>query len=180
MDDEVRLIKKIQSGQKKEFQHLISKYEKGCRTFFWQRCNGNLEVSRDLAQEAFIRVFRNINSLTQPEGFKAWFWTICRNVLIDYQRKEKCEQKLTRANFQDKTTSPEKIAETRQTVQKAINELPENQKEIIELKYFWELSLEEVAQTLKTPLGTIKGRLTAARKRLVELLDQDSTDEKLS
>jgi len=173
MDEEVRLIKKIQSGQKKEFQQLINRYEKGCRMFFWHRCANNIEISRDLAQEVFIRVYQNIASLKQPEGFRAWFFTICRNVLIDYQRREKCEQRTRSIAASSASCSPAHIAESRQNVQNALNSLPENQKEVIELKYFWDLTLEEVARTLEIPLGTIKTRLTAARKRLMDLLKQD-------
>ncbi|MFZ5951454.1 MAG: RNA polymerase sigma factor [Candidatus Rifleibacteriota bacterium] len=177
MDQEVLLIKKIQSGQSGEFQKLIDRYEKGCRTFFWQRCDNNLEVSRDLAQEVFIKVFQNINSLDRPEGFKAWFWTICRNVLIDYQRRENCERRTLLKQAGTPGQSPDQIAEARHTVQSAVDKLPENQKEVIELKYFWDLSLDEISQTLKTPVGTVKSRLTAARKRLLELLGQDAENE---
>ncbi len=173
MDEELRLIKRIKSGHKNEFQHLITKYEKGCRTFFWQRCHRNLELSRDLAQEAFIRVYRNIGTLEKPEGFKAWFWTICRNVLIDYLRKEKREQSLPFPDQAAANASPDNIAENRCSVQAALTRLTENQREIIELKYFWELPVEEVARTLETPLGTVKSRLVAAKKRLLELLSKD-------
>lgn len=179
MDEEVLLIKKIQSGQQSEFQKLIDRYEKGCRTFFWQRCDNDLEVSRDLAQEVFIKVFQNINSLDRPEGFKAWFWTICRNVMIDFQRRENCEKRVLQKQSETVRQTPDQIAETRHRVQSAINKLPENQREVIELKYFWDLSLDEISQALKTPLGTIKSRLMAARKRLLELLDRDSGNEEM-
>lgn len=130
-----------------------------------------MELAKDLAQEAFIRAFRSLDGLKPPSAFKPWFWTICRNLLIDHARKAARETVNCRIEVPAAPEEPSVIVERRQRIQDALSGLSEPQREVIELKYFWDCTLGEVAELTGKPLGTVKTHLTAARRRLLELFE---------
>lgn len=139
---------------------------------------GNREQAEDLAQEAFCRVYRGRRDYAARGNFLAWLKRIAVNVARDFLRGDR------RATF----VSLDDLAETparetgfdpfaalasrmlRQEIRDAVDALPPDQRQALVLHYFGGASIEEVAERMGCPVGTIKSRLHHARRRIREML----------
>jgi len=181
----LELIKKAQQGDSNAFGELIAAYEKfvfnvACRMF------GNAQDAEDIAQEALIKAYKNIDKFDFNSSFSTWLYRITTNTCIDEMRKRKGketysidnEDEETGLSLQIKDTAPdasEKVMqqETVSEVRKAIDKLSEEHKMVIILRDIQDLSYEEVADTLGINVGTVKSRLARARKNLKDIILKD-------
>lgn len=140
---------------------------------------GDREEARDLAQETFLRVWRNLEACREPERFEAWLLRIARNASLDALRRRQARpprQDLpvesahaladpapgAEARWQDETR--------RRLVLQALDALSPLNRELIILKEMQDLPLEEIADMLQVPLGTVKSRASRARLELARAL----------
>jgi len=131
-------------------------------------------LSDDLVQGACERALANAGSWTPGTRFDAWMFRILRNHWIDHLRRMKAEGMTEDVANQtqligDKGEEPilSKLALTE--VQRAIDSLPPEQREVLVLVCAEDLTYRETADILNVPVGTVMSRLARARKRLVEL-----------
>lgn len=136
---------------------------------------GNAEEARDLAQEIFIRLYRRLDACTNDETFVPWMIRLARNACIDRLRRMKARPPTAgipvEEMFDLKTSTPDpaeqhEIDSRRQLVHRALQKLSQINREIILLKEIQGMSLEDVSQTLKIPIGTVKSRSNRARIEL--------------
>lgn len=138
---------------------------------------GNREEARDLAQEVFIRVYRNIHLCKSAETFMPWVIRITRNLSIDHKRRKAARPTASDVPVEEmyELPAPGRDPETewmassrKRLIFRALQELTEINREIILLKEIQGLKLEEIASLLKVPLGTVKSRANRARIELAE------------
>lgn len=140
-------------------------------------------LAEDAVQEAFLQIWRSAASF-RPERAKAstWILTLVHRRAVDLVRRE--ERRATEP-LTDETPVPEARERTedaawlrfeRERVQRALSQLPDVQREALELAYYGGFSQSELAERLGVPLGTIKSRMFSGLARLRELLD-DTTRE---
>jgi RNA polymerase sigma-70 factor (ECF subfamily) len=134
----------------------------------------NREDAEDVAQEAFLRAFRNFHRLRERERFRAWLARITWRLAIDRWRSAGRRERRELA-AEDPATSPtvESLAasrELRRHLDRAVDELPEKLRIVVILAAIQEHSLEEVASLMELPVGTVKSRLHMAKKELAEKL----------
>ncbi len=144
------------------------------------RMLGNRHEAEDIAQEAFLRAYVNINSFNINLKFSSWLYRIATNLCIDRIRKKKPDYYLDAevagtdgltmySQIPAETRLPEEDVESlelRETIQKEISKLPEKYRTVIVLKYIEELSLNEISEILDIPLGTVKTRIHRGREAL--------------
>jgi len=125
-------------------------------------------------QETFAAVWRSARSYRPERGPAApWLYTVARNAIVDRQRA-KVEQPAEVPDTASGEPGPADRAETAFVawrVHRALGELPEREREVLELAYWSELSQSEVAEYLHIPLGTVKTRTRSALARLADLLE---------
>ncbi len=132
---------------------------------------GNREVSEDLFQETWMRVLLRGSQYNGKARFDTWLFTIARNLVIDLSRKR------TAISFDELSESSEddrpiefpidepspleqiQTSEDRAEVHEVLHTLESNSREVLVLRFFEELSLEEIAGVTKAPLSTVKSRL---------------------
>ena len=139
--------------------------------------------AEDAVQEAFLQVWRNAASF-RAERAKAstWILTHVHRRAVDLVRREERRQADPLADDADLGQAPEQTEEAawlrfeRERVQSALRQLPDVQREALELAYYGGFSQSELAERLGVPLGTIKSRMFSGLARLRELLD-DSAQE---
>ena len=139
--------------------------------------------AEDAVQEAFLQVWRNAASF-RAERAKAstWILTLVHRRAVDLVRREERRQADPLADEADLGQAPEQTEEAawlrfeRERVQSALRQLPDVQREALELAYYGGFSQSELAERLGVPLGTIKSRMFSGLARLRELLD-DSAQE---
>jgi RNA polymerase sigma-70 factor, ECF subfamily len=139
--------------------------------------------AEDAVQEAFLQVWRSAATF-RAERAKAstWILTLVHRRAVDLVRREERRQADPLTEDSAAGVAPEETEEAawlrfeRERVQSALKQLPDVQREALELAYYGGLSQSELAERLGVPLGTIKSRMFAGLARLRELLD-DSTQE---
>ncbi len=146
---------------------------------------GNAEDARDLTQETFVRVYRNIASCLDAEMLFPWIIRIARNACVDHLRRKKARphgrevalEEAVGLQAQGNRPDQEWAATTRKhLIHRALAELSLLNREIIILKEIQGLQLNEIAEMLHVPLGTIKSRSNRARIELARKVVSMDTD----
>jgi RNA polymerase sigma-70 factor (ECF subfamily) len=182
--DERALVQRAQAGDLEAFGELVSRY---MRRAYYAALGlvGSHDDALDLSQEAFARAFRARTSLDPDRPFYAWLYTILRRLCFNFLRDRNTRaRKLAEATgwLSDEARAraaahnPGRItgqAELRRSVARAIEELPDRQREVLVLKEFEGLRYKEIADLLGIPIGTVMSRLYAARRQLAGSLAEN-------
>ncbi|MBN2029409.1 sigma-70 family RNA polymerase sigma factor [bacterium] len=170
------LILSSQKGDKQAFGLIVKRYMQ--RAYFVALgFVGVHEDAMDLSQEAFVRSFKAIKRFDPEKKFFTWFYQILRNCCYNFLRDQKknvyafseisgrqlLELRDEESNHPDSLFEKRELAEC---IWRTIQELPENEKEIILLREFQEMSYREIADLLEIPMGTVMSRLYTARKKM--------------
>jgi RNA polymerase sigma-70 factor (ECF subfamily) len=165
-------------AQKKDeqaFSHLVETYQRPVYNLCY-RMLGNAGDAEDAAQETFWRAFQAINRYDEQRSFITWLLSIAAHHCIDLQRKRRLPildvDLLTDMDAADANPGPEKLLGTKQEqehIERLLNKLKEQDRVLIVLRYWHELSEEEMARTLSISVPAIKSRLHRARKQLALL-----------
>lgn len=183
--DDRALVERILGGDRDQFSVLVSRYEKRVINYVY-RITHRYEEAHDLAQEIFVKVYLALDRYDPNYQFSTWLFRIAQNSAIDALRKKSIsEVPLVRQTedepsgkereFADDGISPYRALKNKQlsaAIDTAVENLPPDYRELIQLRHFAELSYEEIASMKKLPLGTVKNKLFRARNLLKESLGQ--------
>jgi RNA polymerase sigma-70 factor (ECF subfamily) len=176
--DEPELIARAQRGDATAYEELVYAYQGiAFRTAYL--LTGGAAEAEEAAQEGFVKAWRALGRFRPGEPFRPWLLRIVANEAHNRRRSAGRRAQLAlRAAAElpsgDAAPSPEAAllgVEQRQQLLAAVNELPEEQRVVISLRYFAELSEEETAEALGLPRGTVKSRTSRALERLRETYD---------
>ena len=146
---------------------------------------GEQELAKDLTIEALGKAFKKLHLYTPDFAFSTWLYTVARNNCIDYLRKHKLptisidkmmlDEDGKRNTFDLKSTdpNPEKLMMRKQRIailRQIVDQLKPKYRDLVKLRYFKELSYEEIAETLEVPLGTVKAQLHRSREQLFKIM----------
>jgi RNA polymerase sigma-70 factor, ECF subfamily len=171
---ESELIERIGKRDKSAFGEVYDRYSSLVMNIAW-RILGERHEAEDTLQEVFLQVWNDAATFDPNRGgVSNWIGTITRSRAIDRLRSRKSrhyidpalEDPLDLANDLVNPGRPEEIMESRLLVSRAIAALTEEQRVAIELAYYEGMSQSEIAETLGTPLGTIKTRIRDGLIRL--------------
>jgi RNA polymerase sigma-70 factor (ECF subfamily) len=158
---------------------LINRYEAKLDIYIKRKSNTTAEDRKDILQNVFIKVYKNINDFDPTLKFSSWIYRITHNEMIDWYRREKKHPIL---HFEDDETIVNKIIsdvdiqkesinnELRNEIRKIVETLTPEYKEVVELRFFEEKSYEEISDILQIPEGTVATRINRVKKKLKELL----------
>ena len=174
-------IKRAKSNDQKAFNFLLHLYWDDVYGFQLKRIQ-NENDAEDVTIQTFSRAFDRIETFDENYTFKTWLITISKNIHIDLLRKEKNSISQIISNtdkkaFQvlDESPSPEDELITKQHLAKLlrdIKKLKPHYQEIINLRYFQELSYKEISKELNEPMNNVKVKLLRARKLLAEIIQE--------
>ncbi len=148
------------------------------------KMTGNPYDAEDCTIEAFGKAFKKLEQYSPDFGFSTWLFRIATNNCIDFQRRNKLQtvsltehepHKQTGINLADYEPDPEEsiiYAQKLVVVRQVIEKLKPHYRSLIEMRYFEEMSYEEIADTMHLPLGTVKAQLFRAREFLFNLLNR--------
>ena len=152
---------------KRAFDQLVRKYQSPVRRFFLAQTLGDTQLSDDLAQETFIKAYTRISSFKGMAGFQTWLMRIAYNVLYDYRRSLKqtsdVEQQATRS-------SSEPPAGLKMDLYKALALLKPDERTCITMQLIDGLPIDEIAEIMQLPQGTVKSHLSRGKKNLANYL----------
>ncbi len=174
------LVQRTLGGDTAAYNLLVQRYQRQVYSLAY-RMLGNSEDAGDLVQETFIRAFGALASFRQDASFLTWLYKIASNLCIDQMRARRSRGALSldleleegREPVADRSTSPEDVAvrgAVAQVVDKAVMNLPEKYRVVVVMRHLQGMSIEEIADQLKLPSGTVKTHLFRAREMLRERL----------
>ena len=177
MDFELkRTIERAKKGDEDAFASLISRVQNTGYSIAFRYMENDADT-RDVMQEAFIKMYRNLGSFKGDSSFETWFTRILINCCLDELRKRKnssgwedIDEHYDVADLSPGTEEQVLRAERQKAVTEAIRQLPEEARNIIILREFEGLSYEELADVLGLEPGTVKSRLNRAKQKLKEIL----------
>jgi RNA polymerase sigma factor (sigma-70 family) len=176
--DESDLIGRAKRGDTHAYEELVYVHQGiAFRTAYV--IAGNAADAEDAAQDGFVKAWRALGRFREGAPFRPWLLQIVANEARNRRRSagRRAHLALRAATEQpsgDAAPSPEASllsAEIRETLLAAVNELPEDQRTVIALRFFVRLSEHEVAEALNLPEGTVKSRSARALERLRESYD---------
>jgi RNA polymerase sigma-70 factor (ECF subfamily) len=182
---EAALIRRARDGDSAAMSALVEAHYKQAYNLAYH-LSGNYDEASDIAQEAFIRVYRSLDAFRGDANFSTWLYRIVTNVFLDERKKQKVrshssleeylelEDNTVTRQIEDPSPGPEQMVEQSErnsVVGDAVRQLPEIQRAMIAMYHFQSLSYEEIAEVLNLPIGTVKSRLNRARLALKNKLE---------
>lgn len=182
--DEFRTITQAQKGDLSAFNRLVMAYQ-GTAYNVAYRVTGNRESAADACQDSFLKAYKSIKQY-QGGSFKSWLLRIVTNTCYDHIRYK---NRRPATSLEDLTENPDDHStklisnterpedhvlrnEIKDMLQLSINQLPEDQRTVLVLSDVQGLSYHEISEIINQPLGTVKSRLSRARRRLRTYLMQ--------
>ena len=168
------LIVRIAGGDRLAMQTLFARHRTA--VYRWLlRMDGNEATAEDLLSDVFLDVWRQADRFQARSSVSTWLLAIARFKALSARRTRKDAEldETVEATVADPADNPEVVLEKKNRdalVRKALNNLTPEHKEIIDLVYYHEKSVDECAQILGVPSGTVKTRMFYARKKLAELV----------
>ncbi len=184
-NSDTNLMFRTKNGDQQAFRELVERHKLSVLNLCL-RFTGNKQDAEDLAQEAFIRVFQAAPSYEVKAAFTTWLYRITVNLCLNHQRRKKIlyffsldhgknsknQVQYRVPDFPDKERPDADFEqkEVQQIVQKAIQSLPENQKSVLILYRYHDLSYKEIAEVLDTSVSAVESRLHRAKENLKKKL----------
>ncbi|TVQ91017.1 MAG: sigma-70 family RNA polymerase sigma factor [Deltaproteobacteria bacterium] len=183
-EEDIQMVLAVREGDTTAYRGLVEKYQERIYHMVYGMLR-NQEDARDITQDAFVKAYDNLQKFRLESSFYTWIYRIARNLTIDYLRKRKRrpetefdEQVATRderggideSHVQE---GPGRTLERKRLyarIMTAMQQLPEDQREVVLLRELEGLSYKEIAEAMEIPEGTVMSRLYYARKKLQKLL----------
>lgn len=175
--DDRRLAELVLTGDDTAFEYLFDRYRDAIRRLFVQRLGHASDVD-DLLQETFIKVYINLHRYNPEYTFGQWVYTIARNTFIDFIRRRQDD-----LSIDERFMSPPSLAPTpeesvinlqqRSQIESYLERLSPRYRHLIQLRFFDELSYEEIAAKLTLPLGTVKTQIHRAREQMCRFIQNE-------
>ena len=188
--DDYALAKMVTEGDSSAFDTLFARHSDAIHAMLL-KFTGNSDDVNDLMQEAFMKAFLKIGLYNPKYDFGAWIYTIARNTFVDFNRSRKSNA-LNPQNLspeidntaQCSAPTPEDYiinAQQRTQIERYIAMLPEDYRQLFELRFLDEYSYEEIAEKLDMKLGTVKTRIFRVRNMMCRLITEgEKLNEKTS
>ena len=171
-------------GDRSAISELIERHSKRVRSYICMMVKDDA-VADDIFQETFIKAVKVIDEgrYTDSGKFLSWVLRIAHNRVLDYFRREKANKQVNESEagydvigtlrFSEPTTEDEMVhSEMEQTIRELINLLPEEQQEVVRLRYYSKLSFQEIAEQTEVSINTALGRMRYALINLRRMIKE--------
>lgn len=185
-ETEKDLIDKARNGDQDAFGQLVLTHQNRVYTLCVHMVTDREEAA-DLAQEAFLKAWRNLSSFQGESSFATWMHRLTTNICLDYLRKQARRQNIsvavslddeesTWSEPADHTQDPQRALEQEErkaALSRALGQLPEHHRRMLLMREVSGMSYQEIADAMDADLGTIKSRIHRAREHLRKILLRD-------
>jgi RNA polymerase sigma-70 factor (ECF subfamily) len=185
--EEARLLERIRTDEPGAFESFVSLFEDRIYRFGMRMC-GEREDAREVLQDTLFQAYKSIKSLKHPGALKSWLYRVAANACLMKRRKGKFEPEKElsldelgpreeghpRAEIPDPAALPDEAlvrSELRETVRRAVAEVPPNYRIVLVMRDMEHLSTSEVAAALQLPETAVKMRLHRARLMVRQRLE---------
>lgn len=184
---DVEIMSDVAAGDTDAYGKIVNRYRGRLYSFVF-RFVSDRETAEDIVQETFLRAFRKRKEYRAIANFSTWLFTIAGNLAKSELRRRKRwrllslhkdDESETGFELPDESFLPDRMTETSLAdvqIQEAIQSLPANYRQVILLRDVEGMSYQEIAEIIKSPVGTVKSRVNRARLRLQQKLKQEGRD----
>lgn len=170
-------VERLRAGDERAFEELVEQYRERVYRVAWRILRDD-ESAEDAAQEAFIKVFRNIRRFEERSSLYTWIYRITVNIALNKLKRDKFRRMLPLGDMIKRDTrpsaDPERAAlgsEVAERIEEAVKTLPEKQRAVFTLRFYEELSHREIADIVGCSEGTSKANYFHAIRKLRKLLE---------
>ena len=178
MENDINIINLVKKGDVRAFDILVVKYQDRLVYSVFKFCN-DFELSQDIAQEAFVKAFRNIDKFRGESSFYTWIYRIAINTAKNYFSNKSRGAETYNEDVLDGALSdlslnsdnPETLLaaeEMKDAVNQAFQNLPDEIRSTLSLREYDGLSYEEIAKVQNCPIGTVRSRIFKGRELINE------------
>lgn len=182
---DVELVKKAIGGDQKAYAGLMERYREPIYYILLKMVN-NASDAEDLTIEAFAKAFKYIRQYTTSYAFSTWLFKIASNNAIDFMRKKKMnnisidesmtDENAVPVNIRSEQPTPEESIISEQKIRmlrSVVAKLKPRYRRLVELRYFYEYTYEEISYEMGMPIGTVKAQLFRARELLQNIMEEN-------
>lgn len=176
MDDILEHVQKAKDGDRDSFGAIYNHYYKQ----LYRYCQFNLRdtvLAQDIVQETFLRAWKGIGKFTFSDGgtMQAFLYRIARNLIIDHSRRKKNEKLENHEYLEAESHIEEDVDRNvdKQKLKGALSKLPEKDRQIVILRYFEEMSFEEISKVVKIREGALRVRIHRILEKLKTIIEND-------
>jgi RNA polymerase sigma-70 factor (ECF subfamily) len=169
------LLARCKRGDRLAFEELVRATHRRVYSLAY-RLVGDRSDAEDVAQEAYLRMFRGLAGFREEAAFETWMHRIVANCAMTHLRRKGRFGDVMRDEDGPEASTPDRAQDAavqRDELQRGLAALPEGQRTVLLLKDVYGLSVREIAQELGIEEGAVKVRAHRARRRLKELLTED-------
>lgn len=174
----------LENGDPSAYRKLLKLYRDPLYFMLYEKVN-NEELAKDLTIEALGKAFQKLHLYTPEYTFSTWLFTVARNHCIDYLRKNKLPTisinqmmidkngKKTNFDIISNDLNPEQKIEKKQRIailRQIVDQLKPKYRNLVKLRYFKEMTYDEIANILDLPIGTVKAQLYRSREQLFKIM----------
>ena len=161
------LVMDAQDGDAGAMEKLVKRWQKR----LWQhayRLTYDSQAAWDITQQSWLGIIKGLGKLHDPASFKAWAYGITTNKSIDWIKKKSADKQISLDDISEQQCEEKKSIGVKELLAK----LDMKKRLVLSLYYFEQLSITEISMALRIPKGTVKSRLSNARKDFKELWQQ--------
>ena len=162
------LARAAHGGDLDAFEGLVRRYQRRVYALAYQHLH-DPDEAQDLAQEVFVRLYRNLERYDPNRPFEPWFWRLAANVAATYRR----QRPASAVELPDVAAAPSGMSDDALPLARALADLSDELRLPVLLHYYLDLPLEEIAAAMGLTLSAVKSRLHRARGLLRRLLVED-------
>lgn len=175
-------VRQACAGDREAFSHLVEAYQRPVFNLTY-RMLGNVQEAEDAAQETFLRAYSRLNQYNPEHKFSTWILSIANNHSIDRLRKRRAkfvsiDDNPVLQNLEDDEPWPERTAmrhEHARELQSLMMNLDPAYRTPLILRYWEELTYEEIAETMNISVSAVKSRLFRARQKMAALYEESQS-----
>ena len=182
---DLKLIKlALENGDTRAYNELMQLYRDPLYFMLYEKVSDR-EIAKDLTIESLGKAFNKLHLYTPDYTFSTWLFAVARNHCIDYLRKNKLSTisidkmminesgKSTNFDLKSMDLNPEQKLEKKQRIailRQVVDQLKPNYRNLVKLRYFKEMTYEEISKSLNVPIGTVKAQLHRSREQLFKIM----------
>lgn len=169
-------VLRAQQRDPEAFRRLVDAYE-GRLLYFIRRFVNDPEDALDVLQDVWLTLFRRLSHLRAPDAFRVWLYQIAHDKAVSLVRGQRRETQSVEALWDGReaeAAGEEPVFDDAELVHGALQALSPEHREVLTLHFLEDLRLEEIAEVVRCPLGTVKSRLYYAKKAMRDEVERRS------
>ena len=172
------MIQRIQQQDRAAFAELFQRYHRPLQSYIG-RVVGDAAVAEELGQELFLTVWRDARRFRGRASVRTWMYRIAYNQAVSWLRKKKpilWDETPELEGYEPLPEAQALLADQREKIAASLAELSPDHRTVIELTFYHQMSYQEISQVMGCPVGTVKSRMSYARRYLAAALRRNGVE----